>query len=557
MSFAAHLNGTLPFQDIWSPILADARAYLPESNLRQALLLLVTTPIILILLNALSQVIIPRRANEPPVIFHWLPIIGSAISYGNDPLNFFFAAREKYGDVFTFVLLGRKITVALGPKGNNFILGGKSTVLNAEDAYTHLTTPIFGKDVVYDVPNEVFMEQKRFVKVGLSSDNFKTYVGMVEEEVEDFLNHDPSFSVYQAHDVNEWGSFDVQKALQEMTILTASRTLQGKEVREGLDKSFSGLYNDLDGGFTPINFLFPNLPLPSYRRRDKAHIKMSEFYVDIIKKRRANGNHGEPDMIEALMHQSYRNGKPLKDHEIAHIMIALLMAGQHTSSSSGSWTLLHLAANAEVAEALYQEQVKHFSNPDGTLRSMTYEELRALPLMDAVIRETLRMHPPIHSIMRKVRDDVVIPPSLSAPSEDSTYVIPKGYYVLASPAVSQTDPRVWRDALKWDPYRWSDPEGVAAQAFATYADEHGEKIDYGFGAVSKGTESPYQPFGAGKHRCIGEQFAYLQLGTLVATIIRNLEIRIDSVPEHNYHTMITMPKTPRNISYRRRKLAKD
>lgn len=177
--------------------------------------------------------------------------------------------------------------------------------------------------------------------------------------------------------------------------------------------------------------------------------------------------------------------------------------------------------------------------------------------MDAVIRETLRLHPPIHSIMRKVRDDVVIPASLSAPTKDSTYVVPKGHFVLASPAVSQADPMIWKNALAWDPYRWSDPEGVAAQALATYTDEKGEKIDYGFGAVSKGTESPYQPFGAGKHRCIGEQvcyksswitlqllilaqqFAYLQLGTIITTIIRRLELRIDKVPEHNYHVSVS------------------
>jgi sterol 14-demethylase len=54
-------------------------------------------------------------------------------------------------------------------------------------------------------------------------------------------------------------------------------------------------------------------------------------------------------MIAALLNQSYRNGITLKDHEIAHILIALLMAGQHTSSASGSWTLLHLAANPEIA----------------------------------------------------------------------------------------------------------------------------------------------------------------------------------------------------------------
>jgi sterol 14-demethylase len=163
------------------------------------------------------------------------------------------------------------------------------------------------------------------------------------------------------------------------------------------------------------------------------------------------------------------------------------------------------------SEALYQEQLKHFGTPDGKLRSMTYEELRTLPILDAVIRETLRLHPPLHSLMRKVRDPVVVPPSLSAPTQDTTYIIPKGHYVFASPAVSQNDPRIWRDATKWDPYRWSDPEGVAAQAFNTYADEHGEKIDFGFGAVSKGTESPYQPFGAGKHRCIGEQVCFIRV----------------------------------------------
>ena len=186
---------------------------------------------------------------------------------------------------------------------------------------------------------------------------------------------------------------------------------------------------------------------------------------------------------------------------------------------------------------------------------MTWEELRELPLMDAVIRETLRVHPPIHSIMRYVRDDVPVPATLSSPSENTTYVVPKGHYVLASPLVSQMDPLVWREPGKWDPYRWSDPEGIAAQALKDYTDESGEKIDYGFGAVSKGTDSPYQPFGAGRHRCIGEQFAYLQLGVVISTLVRRLEFKLPGkeVPQVDFTTMITMPKEPRHIMYRRRK----
>ncbi|KIJ66942.1 hypothetical protein HYDPIDRAFT_85574 [Hydnomerulius pinastri MD-312] len=550
-------NGTAPAAGYVATLVGSTQDYLVASPGRAVLLAVLYSPLLAIVLNILRQLIIPRDPSLPPEVFHFIPIIGSAISYGNDPLNFFFKCREKYGDVFTFVLFGRKVTVALGAKGNNFILGGKSTAFSAEDAYTHLTTPVFGKDVVYDVPNEVFMEQKKFVKVGLSTENFRAYVGMIEEEVDEFMKTDAAFLPYQMNDINEWGRFDATDVMAQITILTASRTLQGKEVRDGLDKSFSELYNALDGGFTPLNFLFPNLPLESYRRRDEAHKKMSAFYVDIIRKRKEAGDVSEQagDMISALRTQKYRDGRILPDHEIAHIMIALLMAGQHTSSATGSWSLLHLAENQDVQEALYKEQVENFGNPDGSFRSMTYEELRKLPILDSVIRETLRMHPPIHSIMRYVRSDVAVPPTLAAPSKDSTYVVPKGYYVLASAAVSQVDPQIWANPLTWDPTRWSDPEGMAAQAFKTYEDQNGEKIDYGFGAVSKGTDSPYQPFGAGRHRCIGEQFAYLQLGTVIVTLLRKVEIKLEvdhSVPEHNYHTMITMPKKPRNICYRRR-----
>jgi sterol 14alpha-demethylase len=199
--------------------------------------------------------------------------------------------------------MGRRVTVALTPAGNNFIMGGKHTTFSAEDVYTvcsyifssslshvlqHLTTPVFGKDVVYDCPNELLMEQKKFIKFGLSTDNFRQYVGMIEGEVMNFMRNDPGFRVFQMNDINEWGAFDVVKVISEITILTASRTLQGREVRSQITKEYAQVYSDLDGGFTPLHFMFPNLPLESYRKRDAAHKKISDFYVSIIQKRREN-----------------------------------------------------------------------------------------------------------------------------------------------------------------------------------------------------------------------------------------------------------------------------
>lgn len=288
------------------------------------------------------------------------------------------------------------------------ILGGKPNFVSAEEAYTHLTTPVFGKGVVFDCPNESLMQQKKFIKFGLSTENLRAYMGMIEDETYRFISTDSAFSSTFNAPNRSWGSFNVVTSLAELTILTASRTLQGSEVRSRLDKTFAQLYSDLDGGFKPINFLFPSLPLPSYRRRDKAQQAMSRFYRGIIQGRRERAISGntadadlevEHDILAALDQQTYRDGRALTDEETSHIMIALLMAGQHTSSATSAWTLLHIADNIDIQTALYEEQVKHFGIPDGKgFKPMEYENLKELPLLDAVIRETLRLHPPIHSI---------------------------------------------------------------------------------------------------------------------------------------------------------------
>jgi sterol 14alpha-demethylase len=86
------------------------------------------------------------------------------------------------------------------------------------------------------------------------------------------------------------GTLDPVGVGAEITIYTAAATLQGREVREGLDKTFAQLYHDLDGGFVPLNLIIPHVPLPNNRKRDAAQIKMTNFYLDIMKKRRESAD---------------------------------------------------------------------------------------------------------------------------------------------------------------------------------------------------------------------------------------------------------------------------
>ncbi|KAI1341525.1 cytochrome P450 [Xylariaceae sp. FL0016] len=489
-----------------------------------------------VLLNVLNQILF-KNSNEPPVVFHWFPLIGSTVTYGMDPPRFFRENREKYGDIFTFVLLGKKTVVYLGPQGNDFILNGKLKDVCAEDIYTVLTTPVFGKDVVYDCPNSKLMEQKKFMKIALTTQAFQSYVPIIADEVSDYIKKCSDFK-------GKSGVVNIPKNMAQITIFTASHSLQGSEIRNKFDETLADLYHDLDMGFTPYNFMLHWAPLPWNKRRDHAQQTIAKIYMDTIKERRAAGKTDQQDIMWHLMNSTYKNGVKVPDHEIAHMMIALLMAGQHSSSSTSSWIMLRLAARPDICEALYQEQVDALG---ADLPPLTYEDLPKLPLNQAIIKETLRLHAPIHSILRAVKSPMPVP--------GTKYVITTSQQLLSAAGVSATDPTFFPDPDLWEPTRWNKDSPLAPRNTITNADDE-EKIDYGYGLVSKGGNSPYLPFGAGRHRCIGEQFANVQLQTITAMIVREFKLRnvdgSDKVIDTDYQSLFSRPLEPANVHWERR-----
>ena len=289
--------------------------------------------------------------------------------------------------------------------------------------------------------------------------------------------------------------------------------------------------------------MLPWAPLPHNRKRDAAHKKMVATYADIIAKRRAAGGEGkEQDMIWNLMSCQYKDGTQVPDKEIAHMMIALLMAGQHSSSSTSAWIMLRLAARPDITEELLREQ-KDVLGED--LPQLQYEDLAKLPLHSQVVKETLRLHAPIHSIMRRVKQPI--------PVEGTSWVIPVGGNLLAAPGVSSRSSDFFPNPLEWEPHRWDDGSGGTTMP-STNEDE--EKFDFGYGLVTKGASSPYLPFGAGRHRCIGEQFAYVQLATILVAMVREFKFRNKDgsrdVVGTDYSSLFSRPLVPAVVEWERR-----
>ncbi|CAK9435333.1 uncharacterized protein LODBEIA_P57020 [Lodderomyces beijingensis] len=497
----------------------------------QQLSILIAAPFVY---NIVWQLLYSLRKDRVPLVFYWIPWFGSAVGYGQQPYEFFENCRKKHGDVFAFMLLGRVMTVYLGPKGHEFILNAKLSDVSAEEAYQHLTTPVFGKGVIYDCPNARLMEQKKFAKFALTTDSFRRYVPLIREEVLSYFVKSPMFNLSKQSS----GVANVMQTQPEITIFTASRSLMGAAMRNRFDESFAQLYSDLDKGFTPVNFVFPNLPLPHYWKRDAAQQKISQTYMKEITKRREAGVDANDDLISSLMvNSTYKDGVKMSDQEIANLLIGVLMGGQHTSSSTSAWFLLHLGEKPELQEQLYDEIQSVLKPKGGRLDDLTYEDLQGMSLVNNTIKETLRMHMPLHSIFRKVMSPLVVP--------GTTFVVPRGHHVLVSPGYAHTNEKYYHNAAVFDPHRWDD---------SNLASKDSDEVDYGFGKVSKGVGSSYLPFGGGRHRCIGEQFAYVQLGTLLTTFVYNLqwELKGKTVPEVDYTSMVTLPQEPAEIVWRKR-----
>ena len=375
------------------------------------------------------------------------------------------------------------------------------------------------------------------MKIGLTTEAFKSYVPIIQDEVETFVKRSSEFK-------GQKGSVNIPASMAEITIYTASHSLQGKEVRDQFDSSFAALYHDLDMGFSPINFALHWAPLPHNRARDHAQRTVAKTYMDIIQQRRAGKGEAKLDIMWQLMQSSYKDGTPVPDREIAHMMIALLMAGQHSSSSSSSWIMLRLASRPDIMEELYQEQIRVLG-PD--LPPLKYEDLAKLTLHQNVLREVLRLHTPIHSIMRKVKSPM--------PVSGTKYVIPTSHVLLASPGCTSRDEEFFPNPLNWEPHRWDEGSGGV---LGTEGIEE-EKFDYGYGLISKGASSPYLPFGAGRHRCIGEQFANVQLVTITATMVRLFKFKNPNgskdVVETDYTSLFSRPIAPAVIEWERREKA--
>jgi sterol 14alpha-demethylase len=424
-----------------------------------------------------------------------------------DPIRLFTRVREECGDVGRFRLAGKDVVLASGAEANEAFFRAPDDVLDQAAAYPFMT-PIFGKGVVFDASPE---ERQQMLKnQALRGDMMRGHAQTIEAEIRRMVAG-----------WGEEGEIDLLDFFAELTIYTTSSCLVGRPFREELDSSFARHYHELERGTDAIAYVDPYAEIENFRMRDAARAKLVALVQGIIDRRRARGkvSREDRDLLDVLISLKKEDGADQFDADvITGIFISMMFAGHHTSSGTASWAMIELMRHPGVMADVVAELDDLYS--DGS--EVSFQALRSIPVLEAALKETLRLHPPLVILMRLVQEDFDL----------LGHIIPKGTMIAASPRVSNRIERDFPKAAEFDPGRYIDPRQEDLQNRWTWI-----------------------PFGAGKHRCVGNAFAMMQLKAIFSVILRDFEFAM-AQPSESYRDdhskMVIQLEQPCRVRYRRR-----
>jgi len=437
-----------------------------------------------------------------------------------DPIALMRRVRDECGDVGRFDLAGRPVILLSGADANEFFFRAPDEDLDQAEAYPFMT-PIFGEGVVFDASPE--RRREALHNQALRGDMMRGHAQTIADEVDRMV----------AGWASE-GEIDLLDWFAELTIYTSSACLIGAKFRNELDRRFAELYHDLERGTDALAFVDPYAPIESFRRRDQARAALVSLVGQIMAARAAAGppERSGRDLLDVLMSIRNPDGTgTFSPDEITGMFISMMFAGHHTSSGTAAWTLIELLRNPGcLAEVVAELDGLYRPGPAaaggglamGVPPAVSFQALREIPRLESAVKEALRLHPPLILLLRAATREL----------EVLGYRIPAGALVGATPAISN---RIAAD--------FPDPDAFRPER---YAEPRQEDL------VNRWT---WIPFGAGRHRCVGANFAMIQLKAIFSVLLRDWSFELAQPPgsyRNDHSKMVVQLAQPCVVRYRRR-----
>src|ERR1044072_7897603 len=370
-------------------------------------------------------------AATPPAL-PGLPLLGNLLEYRRDQLAVFWEGYKSLGPIFSLRLGPQRAVVLIGPDNHRFFFSQVDKTLSLPEVY-RFVIPMFGEVLNAARDEEVRKSHLSLLHSAFQGGKMNAHVGVMALEISRWLDT-----------LGAAGSFELFDAFTSLGMNIAATAFMGPEIRQRMPE-FLPLYEDLAKGMEFI--LPPNLPLPRFRRRDRARQKLTELIGPILAQRKARADRYD-DFLQTIIEGGYEQRGPLADETVVELALMTVFTAYITTAAQSCWTLIQLLQHPDYLAKVEQEQEAVLGNRADNINS---ETLGRLERLEWALKETQRMHPVMSHYARYNAQAY----------EWGGYRIPKGGFTILCPAVSHrlpeafTNPDVY-DPERFGPGRWED-----------------------------------------------------------------------------------------------------
>lgn len=408
-------------------------------------------------------------------------LTGNLFDYSRDQLGYLTRCAREYGDVVGLRFVNVRSYLLNRPEYVEYVLVRSNRGFIKSRGERH-SLGFLGSGLL---TSEGFFwrRQRRLAQPTFHRERVSAYTGVMVERAE--------------RTISAWRNGEVRDVHQDMARLAleiAAETLFGTLSATGFEKVGATLAV-IAARFTGrggVLFQVPErIPTPGNLRFRRAVRGLDEIVYEIIGRRRAGGEDAgsrSGDLLSMLLAaRDEETGEGMSDKQLRDEVMTILLAGHETTANALSWTWYLLAEHPAVEAKLLEELREVLAG-----RPPTVEDLPWLRYADTVVKESMRLYPPVWAFGREATENCEI----------GGYHVPAGTQLIMSQWVTHRDPRYFENPEKFRPERWLE------------------------GSIEGLPKYAYFPFGGGPRLCIGQSFAKMETVLLLTTIAQKFGLTL-------------------------------
>jgi cytochrome P450 len=421
-------------------------------------------------------------SGRPIPVARGKPVIGSLPDFRKSMVQTLVDGWREYGDVVRYRGPISLISIA-HPDHVQYILRDNAANYHHADFEIKKLQPTFRNGLVTS-QGDFWARQRKMMQPTFHRDRIDGFASMMADTT--------------AATLERWGDFqdgkpvDMRVEMQRLTLQILTNAVFSSDWADEAEKIIPAV--TIANEYTNKRLLSPVdppewAPLPSVKEFASVRQTVDDLVYGLITERRKS----EPkdDILSLLLDARDDEGKGMTDLELHDELISLIFAGHETVSVCLTWTWYHLSKDPSVAQKVRDEVDETIGD-----RPPTLDDVRKMQYIWQVLQEALRMYPPIW----------VIPRTPLEVDEIDGYRLEPGEMLFISPYV------VHRHTSFYDNPESFDPDRIARENTTNWH------------------RYQYIPFGGGPRKCIGHEFAMLEMTIIVAMVTQLF--RLDLVPGH-------------------------